>query len=81
MRTNQAVKEAVSREFEIGKFALMRYSVKLSRFEKKYGMSTEKFVKRFEEGKIGDEQDYFEWFALFKAKKHWEEKLDKLQAG
>lgn len=81
MRSNQAIKEAVSRELEISKFALMRYSAKLSRFEKKYGMNTENFVKKFEEGKIGDEQDYFEWFALFKAKKHWEDKVKQLQAG
>lgn len=81
MQANQAVKEAVRRELEIGKFALMRYSAKLSEFEKKYGMDTEKFVKKFEEGKVGDEQDYFEWFALFKAKKQWEEKLKQLEAA
>lgn len=80
MRTNQAVKEAVSRELEIGNFALMRYSLKLSKLEKKYGMNTEKFVQKFEEGKLGDGQDYFEWFALFKAKRHWEEKMKQLQA-
>lgn len=44
-------------------------------------MKTEKFIKQFEEGKIGDEQDYFEWFALFEAKKHWEKKLKQLQAA
>lgn len=80
MSTNQAVKEAVRREAEIGKFALMRYSVKLSKFEKKYSMDTGKFVQRFENGKLGDEQDYFEWFAIWKAKKHWEEKLKQLTA-
>ncbi|MEK6909572.1 MAG: hypothetical protein AABW61_00675 [Candidatus Aenigmatarchaeota archaeon] len=80
MQTNQAVKEAVQKEMELGKFVLHRYSTKLSRFEKKYNMATEKFIKKFEEGKLGDEQDYFEWFALFKTKKHWEDKLKQLTA-
>lgn len=81
MQTNQAVKEAVKKEFELGMFILLRYSAKISKFEKRYKMTTEKFVEKFEKGKIGDDQNYFEWFALSKAKKHWKEKLKQLQAA
>lgn len=75
MEAKEAVKEAVHRELELGKFVLAWYSTKLSEFEKEYGIKTEKFVKNFEGGKLGDEEDYFEWFAVFRAKTHWEEKL------
>ena len=80
MQKTKAVKDAVDREVELGKFVLKRCSAKLSNLEKKYGMPTEKFAKKFEEGKLGDEQDFFEWFAAFEAQKHWQEKLKQLAA-
>ena len=32
-------------------------------FEKKYGMKTEEFYKKFTSGKLGDDMDFFEWKA------------------
>jgi hypothetical protein len=32
-------------------------------FEKKYGMKTEDFYKKFVRGELGDDMDYFEWKA------------------
>lgn len=32
-------------------------------FEKKYGMKTEEFYKKFLSGTLGDDMDYFEWKA------------------
>jgi hypothetical protein len=37
---------------------------KLAAFEEKYGMNTEAFVQRFQEGNMGDEMDFFEWSTL-----------------
>ena len=37
----------------------------LSQFEKKYGISSDKFFNRFEKGELGDDGDYFEWSAIF----------------
>ncbi len=74
----KAVKDAIQREKELGKFMLHRYEDKLSRFEDKYDMTTEEFVEKFEKGELGDDQDFFEWFAAFKGKQHWKEKLDQL---
>lgn len=38
-------------------YASMKY------FEKKYGMKTEEFYKKFLSGTLGDDMDYFEWKA------------------
>ena len=38
-------------------YASMRY------FEKKYGMKTEEFYKKFTSGSLGDDMDFFEWKA------------------
>jgi len=36
----------------------------MKKFESKYNMSPETFYKKFEEGELGDEMDFFEWYAL-----------------
>lgn len=38
-------------------YSSMRY------FEKKYGMKTEEFYKKFTSGSLGDDMDFFEWKA------------------
>ncbi|MEA1909142.1 MAG: hypothetical protein U9N43_08970 [Euryarchaeota archaeon] len=40
----------------------LEYSMK--KFESKYNMDSEVFYKKFGEGKLGDEMDFFEWHAL-----------------
>jgi len=37
------------------------YSTVFRRFEKKYRMTSNKIARRFEEGSLGDEQEYFDW--------------------
>ncbi len=32
-------------------------------FERKYGMETEEFYKKFVSGALGDDMDFFEWKA------------------
>ncbi len=78
---SEAVKEAVKKEKELGDYVMKRYESKLSKLEKEYGMDTEKFLQKFEEGKLGDDEDFFEWFALAEAKKHWQEKLEDLESA
>lgn len=34
-------------------------------FERKYNMSSIEFFEKFEKGVLGDDEDYFEWSALF----------------
>ena len=36
----------------------------MKKFESKYNIDSEAFYKKFEEGKFGDEMDFFEWHAL-----------------
>jgi len=38
-------------------------------FEKRYGMSSDEFVDKFERGELGDDQDYFEWWGLVRGLK------------
>ncbi|MCD6207523.1 MAG: hypothetical protein J7J06_05960 [Methanosarcinales archaeon] len=36
----------------------------MKKFELKYNMGPKTFCKKFEEGELGDEMDFFEWYAL-----------------
>lgn len=47
----------------------------LSRFESTYQMSSENFFNEFEKGDLGDEEDYFEWSAMYQM---YERSLDRL---
>jgi hypothetical protein len=80
MTTKQIIHQVIEKEISIGKYLLSGYSEKIKLFEKKYKITTSDFVRLFENGKMGDEQDFFEWIALYKGKKHWEEKLSALKA-
>ncbi len=40
----------------------LEYSMK--KFESKYNIDSEAFYKKFGEGELGDEMDFFEWHAL-----------------
>jgi hypothetical protein len=37
---------------------------KLTAFEERYNLKTDEFSRRFREGRMGDEMDFFEWSAL-----------------
>jgi len=45
---------------------------KMQGFEKRYGMSSEDFYRRFIAGELGDDLDYFEWKALIEGLQEWE---------
>ena len=51
----------------------------LSQFEKKYGISSDKFFNRFEKGELGDDGDYFEWSAIFQMYTRATERLKMLE--
>ncbi len=44
---------------------MKRYERDLSEFESRYGMKSEVFYSRFEDGAAGDSMDFFEWAGLY----------------
>ena len=81
MTQSQIIHQAIDREISLGKFLLSSYAERIKDFEKKYKVKTAIFIRQFEKGTIGDKQDFFEWFSLYKGKKRWEEKLSALKAA
>lgn len=51
----------------------------IERFEGEYNMSSDEFFERFEKGELGDNEDYFEWSALFQMNRRSVERLNMLE--
>jgi len=61
------------------KHSLRKYQSELEVFERKYKMKSKVFVKKFENGILGDEASWFEWLFIYKAMRKTEEKLKLLE--
>jgi len=63
----------IGRESKICELAIHQLENRLRMFEKKYKLNSGEFYERFQKGSIGDEQDFFEWKALFEGVLEWQE--------
>jgi len=74
------IKDSVHREIILleSKINLVRSEIK--QFEEKYHLTSSDFGKRFDNGELGDSQDYFEWWGLIRGLKTLEERLKKAKA-
>ena len=46
------------------------------RFEKKYKINSKRFMEQFEAGKLGDEQEFFDWYAAARGLMLWRERYE-----
>ncbi len=46
------------------------------RFEKKHKLTSVKFVEQFETGTLGDEQEFFDWYAAARGLMLWRERYE-----
>lgn len=65
------IKESLEREYKICSRTISFYKKKTKALENKYKMTTTSFLKKFENGKVGDNQDFFDWYAFCKLLSNW----------
>ena len=73
---NAVIAESIVSHLDFAQRRLSAYQVHCSEFEQRHGMSTEEFLARFEAGSLGDQQEWFDWYAAAKGKKIWHRKRD-----
>ena len=73
MQQTNEIKLSLKREYDLYSNATAFYKKVLQEFEKKYQLSTQTFLERFEAGQMGDEADYFDWYAFAKLLVRWRE--------
>ncbi|TVM02930.1 MAG: hypothetical protein CV087_07755 [Candidatus Brocadia sp. WS118] len=71
MTTQWSLVSTIEREEKICDLAQQELKNRCRIFENKYNLSSDEFYKLFQEGKMGDEEDFFEWKALIEGIKEW----------
>ena len=57
---------------KVSKFSIIELQDQLKIYERKYSWSTIDFLSKFENGKIGDNEDFFKLHAYAIAMKDWQ---------
>ncbi len=72
MHLTSEIKTSLKREYTLCSNAASFYKKALKEFEHKYHLSTQTFLKKFETGLMGDETEYFDWYAFAKLLSQWQ---------
>ena len=71
MQQINEIKASLKREYDLYSNAVTFYEKAIEEFEEKYQVNTQAFLKRFEAGQMGDEADYFDWYAFAELLARW----------
>ena len=52
------------------------YASICKKLEKKHKMTSAKFMEQFDAGKLGDEQEFFDWYAAARGLNLWRERYE-----
>ncbi len=74
------VKESLRRELALSEAKVNLIREEIEGFEKRYEMSSEEFLDKFEQGELGDAQDFFEWWGLARGLRKIEEQIGRITA-
>lgn len=70
------IKDSIHREIILLESKINLVKSEIKQFEEKYHLASPEFLKKFENGDLGDSQDYFEWWGLIKGQNTLEEQLN-----
>ncbi|MBW2345987.1 MAG: hypothetical protein JRF53_18720 [Deltaproteobacteria bacterium] len=71
MQQTNEIKTSLKREFALYSNAMAFYKNVLKELERKHGLGTQAFLKKFESGQLGDESDFFDWYAFAQLLDRW----------
>lgn len=72
MQLTTELKTSLKREYLLCSNAASFYKKALKEFEHKYHFTTQSFLKKFESGLMGDEAEFFDWYAFAKLLAQWQ---------
>ena len=72
----EVINESIASRLEFAQRRLAAYQASCATFEQLYEMSTQEFLEKFESGTLGDQQEWFDWYAAAEGKKVWSRKHD-----
>jgi hypothetical protein len=75
------LRTALEREVHLVEYAILRTQERLAEFEKKFGLSTSEFERRFHPGDLEVTLDFIEWWGEVKTLRLLDEKLAVVKAA
>jgi len=73
------IRDALQRELALFKTRERLVLFEIEDMERKYSMTSSDFLKKFEGGIIGDDQDYFVWWSLIHGLEAVRSRIDKIR--
>ncbi len=75
------IKISLKREYDLYTSAMAFYKTALKELEQKHKINTRTFLKNFESGQLGDESDFFDWYAFAKLLKRWRKAQSEIRSA
>ena len=67
-----ALRAALSREATLANARRNAYKRTCQEFETRFGVLSDQFLREFEDGKLGDDLEYFDWYAAKRGFDLWD---------
>jgi hypothetical protein len=77
---DQIIRRSLEREIGLLEMKKRLTDHEIRDLERRYGMDSEEFLRKFDRGELGDSQDCFEWWGLLRGRSVIEEELKKARA-
>jgi len=71
----EVLNSALRNETELADMRRTYFERACHAFEQQYQMSSEEFMQQFESGALGDDADYFDWYAVKRGLDLWERRF------
>jgi hypothetical protein len=81
MRLTEEAKTSLKREYTLYANAISFYKKAIQELERKHHLGTSAFLRRFETGQLGDDADYFDWYAFAKLLAEWQQARAAIRAS
>lgn len=72
--TKSILYEVLEKQIKFIQSRFNKFDNECKEFEKKYKMDSNQFLSKFESGELGDDLQWFDWYAAFRGRKLWERK-------
>lgn len=72
---SEVIRGALEQNQRVAKYKIKKYLGICENFERKYGMDSDLFLEKFNSGELGDEDDFFDWYAAKRGLDIWNKKL------
>ncbi|PIW89712.1 MAG: hypothetical protein COZ93_03585 [Nitrospirae bacterium CG_4_8_14_3_um_filter_44_28] len=80
MQLTNEITTSLKREHYLCTNAIAFYKKAIKEFEQRYHLTTHTFLKKFGAGKMGDEADYFDWYAFAQLLSEWQKVRSAIRA-